>query len=949
MALKAYRTEYPEWVVEAIDLSRHRFMNRHGHNEGRHIIEVMRYASKEWEVGSMPSTSSCESVMIGIQRIRLQSPAIIANLCEASGDEAKWDIWMPRIILRPFNILAYLQPRIKDVIESLKKKLDDDGTTALSEFQQSTPTVESQASMNSDPPKNGANSVDDSNKIGQTGLDDRTTLSHLECYAKFVDDNVMPLYSSFNGTSRKTVRFDDLPILFRLGEVVYWPPAGSLLGVHYPLYQPVWRIFQVRQGGGYSRKALDHDMDLHPSFTMSCYYLDYTGSSYAVVRGDATIPSFEGEKSITDLDVYPLRFADGAAKLREDLVIQGNMFQLLVKEPRLHYEGWSIPPELLEDPSDPGILKRTPSSRMKIQKSAPEHIEGPVIIDYEEAFNHHPLWKPRFRVLRAGEPIWLWEEAELPIKHWADEKERRLLYEIRESYLDNDKSLDLQRNEYIANSKAIISSRDGSMKEVDDEDIMLLPRRMIAYTLRDRKFVALDVLSLRNLDNQPDIFEELKIKTEHKRIILSLVKAHFESRKMQKLKPFISLNQDLVYGKGSGLFILLHGVPGVGKTATAEAIAQHYKKPLFSITCGNLGLGPGEVEAELKEVFRLAHLWDCVLLLDEADVFLARRDIGSLKRNALVSVFLRVLEYYSGILFLTTNRVGTIDEAFKSRIHLSLYYERLTAIQMRAIFKANIKRLKIIEEQKDEHLEHTILKESRLVINDDAIMEFAQSHWDNTAHHSRWNGRQIRNAFQIAASLARYDVEADHSKNEILKGKVGPVLDEKQFKLVSNSIKRFDRYFTQTRGENDEQAALLDGIRDDRIRERDLLPAELAHKLPTRREKGTSRRQKATTQYKDDRDHGGWSSKGGSTRKARCYEDEPGETRLIKSKGIPERASKPRVSSPPRKSASKRPSRKRQNETEDSASSDEPSSVRGSESDVSRSEDRSARDEDEEF
>jgi len=43
------------------------------------------------------------------------------------------------------------------------------------------------------------------------------------------------------------------------------------------------------------------------------------------------------------------------------------------------------------------------------------------------------------------------------------------------------------------------------------------------------------------------------------------------------------------------------------------------------------------VDESLREIFRLAHLWDCVLLLDEADVFLSRREVYDLKRNALVS------------------------------------------------------------------------------------------------------------------------------------------------------------------------------------------------------------------------------------------------------------------------------------------------------------------------
>lgn len=94
---------------------------------------------------------------------------------------------------------------------------------------------------------------------------------------------------------------------------------------------------------------------------------------------------------------------------------------------------------------------------------------------------------------------------------------------------------------------------------------------------------------------------------------------------------------DLVLGKGKGLIILLHGAPGVGKTSTVETVADAFCKILFPITCGDLGLTAAEVESQLSEIFQLAELWDCVLLLDEADVFLARRTNTDIKRNSLVS------------------------------------------------------------------------------------------------------------------------------------------------------------------------------------------------------------------------------------------------------------------------------------------------------------------------
>jgi SpoVK/Ycf46/Vps4 family AAA+-type ATPase len=63
-----------------------------------------------------------------------------------------------------------------------------------------------------------------------------------------------------------------------------------------------------------------------------------------------------------------------------------------------------------------------------------------------------------------------------------------------------------------------------------------------------------------------------------------------------------------------------------------------------------------------------------VVLIDEADVSIRRRD-DNMAANAVVGVFLRVLEYFNGLLFLTTNRVDDIDEAIVSRCIALIKYE----------------------------------------------------------------------------------------------------------------------------------------------------------------------------------------------------------------------------------------------------------------------------------
>lgn len=83
--------------------------------------------------------------------------------------------------------------------------------------------------------------------------------------------------------------------------------------------------------------------------------------------------------------------------------------------------------------------------------------------------------------------------------------------------------------------------------------------------------------------------------------------------------------------------------------------------------------------------------------MDEADVFLQQRSNDDLVRNAMVSIFLQKLEYFRGVLFLTTNRVKEFDEAFRSRIHITLDYKMLTLDARMAVWKLFIGKVKSLD------------------------------------------------------------------------------------------------------------------------------------------------------------------------------------------------------------------------------------------------------------
>ena len=165
-----------------------------------------------------------------------------------------------------------------------------------------------------------------------------------------------------------------------------------------------------------------------------------------------------------------------------------------------------------------------------------------------------------------------------------------------------------------------------------------------------------------------------------------------------------------------------------------------------------------------------------------------------------MSVFLRVLEYYAGILFLTTNRVGSFDEAFRSRIHLSLYYPPLDKDSTTKIWKNNLDRIE---------------RSGRLAFNREKIMGFADKLFKNG---TRWNGRQIRNAFQTAISLAGYDqtrkltLDPSHVPAK-------PKLTKDHFKKVAKASADFDEYVKEVMGgQGYSEKAEMEELRADSFR-----------------------------------------------------------------------------------------------------------------------------------
>lgn len=642
-----------------------------------------------------------------LERVRINSAIVLAYLAKVTG-QSTWSK-KPHTFLKPFKVLVHFHDKMEQEFRELEKKFgnsqemsaetsdapgDDEATKdsaidkgktvdnvvtvdAKSQDDQTHNVPPSEDPLSAQLPQNveeailpqetseGEPSTADYEKALKEAMDSKKGFEDMRCYMDFARDRLLTLYHSFDKADYNhpaKIRFDDLWSLYRVGELVYQrtdsgtdvaqpgsdgpraPQNAPRLFRIYFTWQdiPYWIVEDLETIGAKLRR----DADVEPSDArVACYYVDYDGKSYSGVPHLFDIEPYEGEKDITKLPIYPIRFAKDSEKILKDLQERGQRFTEFIskKDRALAHSGWTLTTDPVGDDieDDSGHSIRFP-----------QHIDSDVVIDFQEAYQANPWWKPNFPKFVPGQykPVNLVDN--FTITEWSGQDRYEAITKIEEVVVSADDVYRLEWNEFAVKDKFIVEQDerrdedDNSTKQVkqdlSDQDLALLPSRLFVYALRERKFVNADIKCLKPIKPLERPFDNLKIEEKHKEMIQSIVFEHFEKKKLQKKAADTNRelsDQDFIRGKGKGLVILLHGAPGVGKTATAEALSYVYNKPLFPITCGDLGIEPEDVEENLSEIFRLANLWDCMLLLDEAEIFLSHREKkdDNLQRNALVS------------------------------------------------------------------------------------------------------------------------------------------------------------------------------------------------------------------------------------------------------------------------------------------------------------------------
>ncbi|GME50631.1 P-loop containing nucleoside triphosphate hydrolase protein [Neofusicoccum parvum] len=515
---------------------------------------------------------------------------------------------------------------------------------------------------------------------------DAVTARHLRLLHGVLREELRPtLDAHADLLAHGVVTWDYLWTIFRPGDLVYSPGRAD----------PFDRLYKCAYAD-YSR-----------GFQLTCEAVDTDGRAFGWTPETCCIHAYEGTRPIDSLDFYPFRFAAHRSDIERRLLARGRRFEVLRGMHYKAYLGPSPPSNRRSQLNDPHVARKAESKGT---------IESRIVIDADAFARHgigcqtvHPFDDIAFtlaldvqpdrphidRTPHAGGEKWTMVHAppppppmSPPVMGLPPQSKGRRCGGMGAGPPPPPPPLKARRmaprprawgsDDELVSDGSEETGPDVEEVRLTDEQLMLCTPELKAFSLKTKEWVKVYVDFVQDIEWNEKTFDNLVLPGGYKDLILSFV----ESQVMHK-EEF----DDIVEGKGQGIVLLLHGDPGVGKTLTAEAIAERMRTPLYVLSAAELGEDAETVEQRLDSVLSMATAWDAVVLLDESDVFLERRGVNDLERNKIVAVLLRILEYYRGILFMTTNRVEAFDKAFQSRIHLRVNYPPLDAAARRSVWR----------------------------------------------------------------------------------------------------------------------------------------------------------------------------------------------------------------------------------------------------------------------
>ncbi|CAO2653481.1 Nn.00g028920.m01.CDS01 [Neocucurbitaria sp. VM-36] len=458
-------------------------------------------------------------------------------------------------------------------------------------------------------------------------------------------------------------------------------------------------------------------------------YLEYDGKTFGLGDHQVMIQAFKGHKKITSLAAYPLKYHKDPEGIKKQLIERGMKFVML------QGMNYRLQKGIAYMKHKNSIIRFNINGRVMIDPAIFRRINPNYSLSY---IKHDELDHDEEEEEDDGDDEDCCcgsdedsdeekEKDKMRLVMWKDKKGKKHPIRVLQSVIDKETG--------DKTDKGVEGDEDGDTSKnhvFTEEELLIASPVVLGFAFSEKLWLEFSLSGIDEIKWNDEAFDSLVLPDRIKQNLKGLVSSH----RFNAAKTI----DDVIQGKGKGLNVVLHGPPGVGKTLTGESIAEYLKCPLYAVSAGELGTNSRSLEQDLNRIMDITHSWGAILLLDEADVFLEARQPHDIHRNSLVSVFLRLTEYYQGILFLTTNRVETFDEAFQSRIHMGIRYENLSAKARKKIWMHHVGKVEQMAEQKKDE------KKKKL-------KPFTEADYDELSKRVM-NGRQIKNMVKTSQSIA---------------------------------------------------------------------------------------------------------------------------------------------------------------------------------------------------
>jgi hypothetical protein len=324
------------------------------------------------------------------------------------------------------------------------------------------------------------------------------------------------------------------------------------------------RLEKSRNPVARGRSPADSDSDAYfagsgvgtwTSLVLDSYLLAWDGERLSTMQVTNRIKHFIGEKKITDLDIFPVRFLAEADALREDLRERGK--KLIACSGHKKYHGPTV--EKLEDKSRRFRRPyRYGSPPPRVDRPVFEEIESDVYVDTKTYYQRYDDSAPSSKLRRT--PGSRRETTETFGKY-----ERPILsgdHDVDDSMTDD----------FInANRHLLYPSKPEEMALVPSYT-ELIPYQLPAYEFRARRWVWLNIENVTEIDKSEEArksgWKELVIPEKYSQLLVSLVDNHtsgFDNKKGVSLGARRACRLTWFAERGAGLSFCCMGRLAAGR------------------------------------------------------------------------------------------------------------------------------------------------------------------------------------------------------------------------------------------------------------------------------------------------------------------------------------------------------------------------------------------------